>query len=222
MIGPRVEGLQLADEVGLIECVRRGRPERPAVPAGRVDTDPAIGVDQAPAEDDRRDVPLAGGTQAHEEADRAWWHVGLIHRRDDRRVEQGGRLDRVLHREAGADQPPLSITDRAGVGDVVSDRLVVLEEDVVDIRVPRPEVAVELGQEGRDVCHGDGQQPPDDVPDPVHLPGVEEPGDDSARIRQELDRQARHMDGHRNSRAAREAACLRGGEPLHRRIPQIR
>ena len=53
MVGPRAERLQLADEVILFKIVRNDRLQRAAVLAGRVDADPAIGVDDAPAKDNR-------------------------------------------------------------------------------------------------------------------------------------------------------------------------
>ena len=85
MVGPRAERLQFADKVSLFKTVRNGRPNgRLYRPGGSTLTRP-FGVDDAPAKDDRREVPLAGCTQTHEEAHRARRHVGLINRWHHRR-----------------------------------------------------------------------------------------------------------------------------------------
>jgi len=50
-----------------------------------------IGSDYAGAEDDRRHVPLARRSEAHDEPHRAGGSVPLVVMRDDRRVEQRRR-----------------------------------------------------------------------------------------------------------------------------------
>ena len=77
------------------------------------------------------------------------------------------------------------------------DHFKMFEKDVVDVRVHRPEVALEAGQERLDLGLGNGQQPLDDVPDPVLLSRPKEPGNDPSWIRQQLDRQSSHMHCHR-------------------------
>ena len=75
-----------------------------AMPAQRVDLDLVVGSDDAGAEDDRRNMPLARGAETHDEPHRAGGKFVLIVMGDDRRVEQRGRLDRVLRRQVGSDQ----------------------------------------------------------------------------------------------------------------------
>jgi hypothetical protein len=75
------------------------------------------------------------------------------------------------------------------------------EKDVVDVGMPRLEVVNEAGQKGLDLGVGNGQQPLDDVLDPVLLARPKEPSDDPAWIRQELDRQSSYVHGHRQTPA---------------------
>ena len=69
------------------------------------------------------------------------------------------------------------------------DGLVMLEKDVVDVRVDRPEIALEVGSSVA-TCLGNGEQATDDIPDPVLLSRAKEPGNDPTCIRQQLNRQA--------------------------------
>jgi hypothetical protein len=75
----------------------------------------------------------------------------LINRCHHRGIEKRGRLDRVLHREAGADEPLSPITDFTRTRNKMLDQFKVVEEDVVDIRVQRSEVAFDAGQERLDL-----------------------------------------------------------------------
>ena len=47
------------------------------------------------------------------------------------------------------------------------DGLVVLEENCVDVWVDRPEIALEVGNQSGDGCLGNGEDAPDNIPDPI-------------------------------------------------------
>ena len=59
-VRPRAERLQFTDEGILLKIVRHDRRQWAAVLAGRVNADPAIGVNDALPEDNRGDVTFAG------------------------------------------------------------------------------------------------------------------------------------------------------------------
>ena len=67
----------------------------------------AVDADEALAKLDRREVALAGGAQAHDEAQGAGRDTFLRRVRDDRGIEQRRRLQAVLAHEVGADQQRL-------------------------------------------------------------------------------------------------------------------
>ena len=73
----------------------------------RVERNVSVGADEAAAKLDRREMTLAGGTQAHDEPQRAGRDAVLIRVRDNRGVEQCRRLQAVLAHEVGADQQTL-------------------------------------------------------------------------------------------------------------------
>ena len=102
----------------------------------------------------------------------------MIHRRHHRWIEQRGRLDRVFHRKAGADESAQPVAELTRAGNMLLDHLKVLEKDVIDIRVQRPEVALDAGEDRFDLVLGNRQQPIDDVADPVLIAWPEEAGDD--------------------------------------------
>src|SRR5262245_55435043 len=74
--------------------------------------------------------------------------------------------------------------------------LVVLEKYFVDVRMDRPEIALEIGNENRHGCLRDGEDAADNVADPIFLPQAKVTSDDPACIREQLDRQARYLYGH--------------------------
>ena len=76
----------------------------PGEACARVDLDLVIGRNDARAENDRRHVPLARRPETHDEPHRAGRKVALAVMRDDRRIEQRRRLDRILGRQVGSEQ----------------------------------------------------------------------------------------------------------------------
>jgi hypothetical protein len=102
----------------------------------RVDDDFLAAGDRPGAEDDRTDVPLAGGPQAHDELDRPRAGAALVRVRHDRGVEQGGGVDAVLHRQvrpgqqAALGRPVARPADHGGAG------VEVLVELARELRVP--------------------------------------------------------------------------------------
>jgi hypothetical protein len=61
-------------------------------------------IDEPRAEFDRRQMAFSDGTQGHDEATLASLEAGLVGRKHDRRIEEGGCLHRVLVGEVGADE----------------------------------------------------------------------------------------------------------------------
>jgi hypothetical protein len=61
----------------------------------------ALGVDDAAAELDRRDVALSARAQAHDEACCFARDATLVRMGDHRRVEERGCFERILAREVG-------------------------------------------------------------------------------------------------------------------------
>jgi hypothetical protein len=65
------------------------------------------------------------------------------------------------------------------------DGLVVREEYFVNVWVDRPEVALEVGNESRDGCLGNGEYAPNNIPDPIFLPRGKVTSDDPTCIREQ-------------------------------------
>src|SRR5690349_14833349 len=61
-----------------------------AIPGGRIDGDAAVRIDDTRAESDGRNVPLARGPQAQDEAERTGQQIRLIRVGNDGGVEEGG------------------------------------------------------------------------------------------------------------------------------------
>ena len=76
------------------------------------------------------------------------------------------------------------------------DGLVVLEEYFVNVGVNRPEIALEVGNESRHGCLGNGEYAANNIADPIVLPQAKETSDDPTCIREQLDRQASYMYRH--------------------------
>ncbi len=114
---------QLRGEARLVEVAGRCAPTADQSGSRFVEPDAGVGIENAGAKLDRRQMSLAHGPQAHDEALRAARETALVRRRHDRRVEQCCGLDRVLVREVGADQQPTIGRHRRSVGDVHRQRL---------------------------------------------------------------------------------------------------
>ena len=96
--------LELATEQRLFELLVRHDPDGLGEAAAGVDLDPVVGIDDAGAEDDGGDVPLAGRPQTHDEPHRAGGNVALVVMRDDRRIEERRGFERILRGQVGSDQ----------------------------------------------------------------------------------------------------------------------
>jgi len=81
------------------------------------------------------------------------------------------------------------------------DRLVVLEKDVVNVWVDRPKIALEIGNQSRDSCLGNRQQPADNIPDPILLSRAKVTSDDPTWIREQSNRQASYLHIHNEGQA---------------------
>ena len=80
-------------------------------PAGRVEADLGLAADRAGPELDARQVAFADRPQAHDEPDFSGSTARLVGMRDDRRIEQGRGLERVLLSEIRSDQLPSCAPD---------------------------------------------------------------------------------------------------------------
>lgn len=95
---------QLERDAGFVERRVRDDLRRGHMARHRIKRDLQVPVDHAAAEFDRRNVPLAGRAQAHDETLRAVREPALIRMRDDRRVEQRRAFQGVFAGEIRADQ----------------------------------------------------------------------------------------------------------------------
>ncbi len=119
---------ELAPKQGLFVLLVGNNADGPGEASAGVDLDLVIGGDYAGAEDDRRDVPLARGAETHNEPHRAGGKVALVVMRDDRRVEQRRRLDRILGGQVGPDQQAAIVREVVRAADHRHGRAVILLE----------------------------------------------------------------------------------------------
>src|SRR3954452_12701795 len=104
-------------------------------------------------------MALADGPQAHDEPSSTISDARLIGCRNDRGIEEGGALDRVLVGEVGSDeQPPGGGHDRP-VQAIGHQRVVPLEE-LLESVVTAPEGDQRLLEHSDDFGLGEGEDPP--------------------------------------------------------------
>jgi len=77
---------------------------------GRIDGDGMIWMDESCAKDNRRDMSLARGPQAHDEAFAAGINLSLVGVGDNRRIKQRSRSDGIFHREIRTQQESVCST----------------------------------------------------------------------------------------------------------------
>ena len=128
-----VEGVLVVARVH--EHIRRGDVGR-----YRIHGDLVAPVDHAGAKFDGRDVPFAGGAQAHDEAERIRREPALIWMRDDRGVEERGGFERVFAGEQGADEELARAAERPVRRDMRLDAREDPQERLLDIDMARAEV----------------------------------------------------------------------------------
>ena len=95
----------------------------------------AVDADEAFAKFDRREVALAGGAQAHDEAQGTGRDIFLVRVRNDRGIEQRRRLQAVFAHEVGADQQSLKRRRFRSRWQEVSQLPIAVGEDSVDARM---------------------------------------------------------------------------------------
>ncbi len=181
--------LELAPKQGLVVLLVGNDVDGPGEPSARVDVDLVIGGDDAGAEDDRRHVPLAGGPETHDEPHRAGGKVALAVMRDDRRVEQRRRLDRILGGQVGPDQQPAILREVVRAADHRHGRAAILIEHGGDVAVAGTELPKHLVQQSVKLFIAQAVDPIDDAADSRLPAWIEEPGNDAANIAGEGDRQ---------------------------------
>src|SRR5204863_54464 len=104
---------------GGIRVQHRSRDEA----GGFVEGDAVIGVNDATAKLDGRDVPLARGAQAEDETEFAFGHTSLVRMRNDGGIEQRGGLQSILAGEERAEIELPGLGERAPTEDVRLDPL---------------------------------------------------------------------------------------------------
>ncbi len=163
--------------------------------AAGVDLDVVVGIDDAGAEDDGGDVPLAGRPQAHDDPHRTGGNVALVEMRDDRGVEEGRGFDGILGGQVGPNQHAAIARAVVRLADNFQGRSAVLVEHGGDVAVAGTELQEHLVQQAVDLCVAQGANAVDDVRDPRLPAGVEEAGNDAAKIAAEGDRQTPNFQG---------------------------
>ena len=161
----------------------------PGEASAGVDVDLVIGSDDAGAEDDRRHVPLARGPETHNEPHRAGGKVALVVMRDDRRIEQRGRLDRILGGQVGPDQQAAIVRKVVRRADHRHGRAAILLERGGDVAVAGTKLQKHLVQQAIDLPAAQTVDPIDEAVDPRLPAGIEKTGNDAANVAGEGDRQ---------------------------------
>ena len=108
-------------------------------------------------------MAFADGTKAEDEAQAAFRRAGLIGMRDDARIEQRRRLERIFVQKIGADELPLDLRERGMVGQGLFHLVGACLEGLQQVAVTAEEILQHIGQlTGR--CIGvERQNPFDDV-----------------------------------------------------------
>ena len=70
-----------------------------------------------------------------------------------------------------------------------------------NVWVDRPKIALEIGNQSRDSCLGNRQQPADNIPDPILLSRAKVTSDDPTWIREQSNRQASYLHIHNEGQA---------------------
>ena len=130
-------------------------------------------------------MPLAGRSQAHDESERAFGNATLVGMGDDRRVEDGGGLQRVLAGEEGADEEFPLVGKRALGEDMATHLLVMALQQRLDVEVPRVEFLPDGAELFAHLPVGESKGASDDRRDAVGLLRNEGPDDDPGALRKE-------------------------------------
>ena len=101
----------------------------------RVECHSAIGAENSRVKNDRRNMTLANGPKAHNEAQRSQRQFGLVWMWDDRWIEQSAGLKGILHREISAGQKPACMIAELQACKTFR-FLVIFQQPLLEIRVP--------------------------------------------------------------------------------------
>ncbi len=194
-----------AAEQGLVELLVRHDPHGLGEAAARVDLDLVVGIDDARAEDDGGYVPLARRPQAHDDPHGPGGDVALVEVRHDRGIEEGRRFDGILRGQVGPDQHAAVARAVVGLAGDFQGHAVVLVEHGGDVAVAGAELQEHLVQQAVDLPVAEGLNAGHDAGDPRLSAGVEEAGDDAAKIAAEGDRQTPHA---QRARPAFSVGCF--------------
>ncbi len=150
--------------------------------ADRLQEDRIVTVDQGAAEDDRGDMPFAGGAKAEDHAGLSLLEVVLLGIDDDRRIEKGGGFNGVFHGETGTEQQ-LSFLGQGGrLGDAGADPLVIPHQHGADVLMAVGKLLERLLELGLDKGFVQRQDAMDDRGDVALRSGAERTGNDPARV----------------------------------------
>ena len=119
----------------------------------------------------------------------------LVVMRDDRRVEQRRRLDRILRGQVGSDQQAAIVREVVRHADHRHGRAVILVQHGGDVAVAGTELQKHLVQQPVHLPAVQTADALDDAADPRLPAGIEEPGNDAANIAGEDHRQTPDLQG---------------------------
>ncbi len=129
----------------------------------RIDRDFSLAIDGARTKGDRGDVTLARGAEAQDETQRPGGKSGLVGMGNDGRIEQGGRLERVLVGEVGADEKLAFLREPLVGGQQAADEFEADKEVVHQPLMACFELGQDLGQHLDHLRFGQGQHAREDA-----------------------------------------------------------
>ena len=153
----------------------------------RIERDVSVLLDRSGTEFDRRNMPLAGGAQAHDETQTAFRGVVLVRVRHDRRIEDRSRFQGILAGEERPDQEPAFAGERNVGLDMPPHHFEVRQDLRFNVDVPVVELAQHLLQLGDDFRLRQRQGSFDDRDDQFRFAGNERAYDDAGAFGEQCD-----------------------------------
>ena len=151
-------------------------------PRRLVHADAILGVERAAAEDDRRDMPLAGGAQAQHEPACSLFQSGLVGMPDHGRIEERGRFQGVFLGEVRADQHPAILGERLVGEQVFLEQIKPVQKEVAGFLMAAVKLAHHVVEQGVDFRFRERHDPGDDPFDPMVAGRLERPDHDPAVV----------------------------------------
>src|SRR5262249_1004830 len=127
-------------------------------------------------------MPLAGGAQTHQKADRTLRNSVLYYCRNDRRIEKRDCLQCVIHGEIRAQQE-LASPAAAWLGSASpADLRVMVGEEIEEVGMPWAKTLLESGQKLLNISVGETLDPLNDRAGALDVARGEQPGNRPRRI----------------------------------------